>query len=145
MRPDAAAVLEALLERDPTARAEWETSRKLRQDPRVTRVGRLLRATSLDELPQLLNVLRGDMSLVGPRPVTQDELDRYYIPESARVAYLSVRPGITGPWQVGGRSELGYDTRVALDRAYAAQSSLRTDFLILIRTVRVVVTRRGAY
>jgi exopolysaccharide production protein ExoY len=145
MRTDAAAALAALLVRDPAARAEWDATRKLRHDPRVTRVGRLLRATSLDELPQLFNVLRGEMSLVGPRPVTQDELDRYYIPECAQAAYLSVRPGITGVWQVGGRNDLGYTTRVALDCAYAGRPSLRADVMILFRTFNVVVRRKGAY
>ncbi|MDN3566067.1 sugar transferase [Paeniroseomonas aquatica] len=145
MRVDGDAVLAELLATDTVARKEWNANRKLIHDPRVTPFGRLLRSTSLDELPQLLNVLRGDMSLVGPRPVTQNELDLYYEPDCARLAYLSVRPGITGPWQVGGRSELSYPKRVALDHQYAEQQSLRTDMLILFRTINVVMRRTGAH
>jgi exopolysaccharide production protein ExoY len=145
MRVDGDAMLAELLAVDPIAREEWNSNRKLRHDPRVTPLGRILRSTSLDELPQLFNVLRGDMSLVGPRPVTQNELDLYYEPNSARLAYLSVRPGITGPWQVGGRSELSFPIRVALDRKYAEQQSLRTDIMILIRTINVVMRRNGAH
>jgi len=140
---DSEARLEALLASDPAARAEWEQTRKLRNDPRITRIGRFLRATSLDELPQLINVLRGEMSLVGPRPVTPAELDRYY--GAAAAHYLSVRPGITGPWQVSGRSETSYDQRVALDVAYVTQPSLLTDLRILLRTPLAVLSRRGAH
>jgi lipopolysaccharide/colanic/teichoic acid biosynthesis glycosyltransferase len=136
-------VLADLLARDPEARAEWEATWKLKSDPRVTRLGSVLRATSLDELPQLLNVLRGDMSLVGPRPVVQAELDTLYGP--AAVLYLSVRPGLTGPWQVSGRSDADYQGRVALDSAYVRHPSLRTDLRILLRTVGAVLRRRGAY
>lgn len=145
MRVDGDAMLAEFLARDPIAREEWNSNRKLKHDPRVTSFGRILRSTSLDELPQLFNVLRGDMSLVGPRPVTQNELDLYYEPNSARLAYLSVRPGITGPWQVGGRSELSYPIRVALDHKYAEQQSLRADILILFRTINVVMRRTGAH
>jgi lipopolysaccharide/colanic/teichoic acid biosynthesis glycosyltransferase len=145
MRTDADRALAALLERDPGARAEWEAARKLRRDPRVTRLGRALRATSLDELPQLLNVLRGEMSLVGPRPVLRDELDGFYAPAGAVEAYLSVRPGLTGAWQVSGRSDTGYAERVALDAAYARSPSLRTDIAILARTAGTVLRRHGAY
>ena len=140
---DSEARLEALLAADPAARAEWEETRKLKQDPRVTRIGRLLRATSLDELPQLINVLKGEMSIVGPRPVTQAELDRYYGVAAAH--YLSVRPGITGLWQVSGRSETSYDHRVALDVAYVSQPSLLADIRILLRTPVAVLSRRGAH
>lgn len=136
--------LAQLLQHDPAARLEWETNRKLRNDPRVTRVGRFLRATSLDELPQLINVLRGQMSLVGPRPVTRSELNKFYGPFEA-AAYSSVRPGLTGLWQVGGRSEAGYDSRVALDTLYAQRLSLRTDLVILVQTIDVVVRQRGAW
>jgi lipopolysaccharide/colanic/teichoic acid biosynthesis glycosyltransferase len=145
MRPDADRLLAELLARDPVARAEWETARKLRRDPRVTPVGRVLRATSLDELPQLINVLWGDMSLVGPRPVVQDELEQHYVPAAAAADYLSVRPGLTGPWQVSGRSDMLYEDRVALDAAYARNPSLRKDLALLAYTVVVVVRRRGAY
>jgi exopolysaccharide production protein ExoY len=145
MRSDASESLALLLTRDSATRAEWEATRKLRQDPRVTRVGRVLRATSLDELPQLINVLRGEMSLVGPRPVVQEELEQHYIPAAAAAAYLSVRPGITGPWQVGGRSDRSYRERVALDAAYARNPSLRRDLALLASTVVAVLRGRGAY
>jgi len=115
----------------------------LRDDPRVTRLGRFLRATSLDELPQLVNVLRGEMSLVGPRPVLATELAMYY--GAAAEHYTSVRPGITGLWQVSGRSNTSYAQRVELDVAYATQPSLRRDLGILLRTPIVVLKRRGAY
>lgn len=143
MRPDADAVLARLLATDAALRAEWQASRKLRHDPRVTRLGRLLRATSLDELPQLFNVLRGDMSLVGPRPVVQAELDQFYGPEG-RGAYCSVRPGLTGPWQVSGRSDTGYAERVRLDIRYVEDQSLALDLRILWQTVGVVLSCRGA-
>jgi lipopolysaccharide/colanic/teichoic acid biosynthesis glycosyltransferase len=139
---DSQARLEALLASDPVARAEWEATRKLRDDPRVTRIGRFLRATSLDELPQLINVLRGEMSLVGPRPVIRTELETLY--GAAGAHYISVRPGITGLWQVSGRSETSYAQRVALDVAYVAQPSLWTDIKILLRTPVVVLARKGA-
>lgn len=140
---DSQARLEALLATDPAARAEWDRTRKLRNDPRITRIGRILRATSLDELPQLINVLKGEMSIVGPRPVTQAELDRHY--GAAAAHYLSVRPGITGLWQVSGRSETSYDQRVALDVAYVSQASLLGDVRILLRTPAAVLSRRGAH
>lgn len=140
---DSQARLAALLASDPAARAEWEETRKLRHDPRVTRIGRFLRATSLDELPQLLNVLRGDMSLVGPRPVQQAELERFY--GAAAFHYMSVRPGITGLWQVSGRSETSYAQRVALDVAYVSRPSLLADLRILLRTPLAVLSRKGAH
>lgn len=142
MVTDSQARLEALLARDPAARAEWEATQKLKNDPRVTRIGRFLRATSLDELPQLINVLLGQMSLVGPRPVIQSELDRFY--GAAAAHYMSVRPGLTGLWQVSGRSDTGYAQRVALDVAYVARPSLWQDVSILLRTPMVVLSRRGA-
>lgn len=135
--------LDALLASDPAARAEWDATRKLKNDPRVTKIGRFLRATSLDELPQLLNVLRGEMSLVGPRPVIQSELDRFY--GAAAMHYMSVRPGITGLWQVSGRSDTSYAQRVALDMAYVARLSVWQDIRILLRTPVAVLSRRGAH
>ncbi|WPB87014.1 sugar transferase [Sediminicoccus rosea] len=140
---DSQARLEALLASDPAARAEWDATRKLKNDPRVTKIGRFLRATSLDELPQLINVLRGEMSLVGPRPVIQAELDRYY--GAAALHYMSVRPGITGLWQVSGRSDTSYAQRVALDMAYVARLSVWQDIRILLRTPVAVLSRRGAH
>jgi lipopolysaccharide/colanic/teichoic acid biosynthesis glycosyltransferase len=144
MVPDAERRLAALLAADPAARAEWEATRKLRNDPRVTWIGRFLRASSLDELPQLLNVLRGEMSLVGPRPVLASELASHYGP-MATERYQSVRPGITGLWQVSGRSDTSYAERVALDVAYVARPSLREDLRILLRTPAAVLLQRGAY
>jgi lipopolysaccharide/colanic/teichoic acid biosynthesis glycosyltransferase len=143
MVTDSAERLAALLASDPAARAEWEATRKLKQDPRVTWIGRLLRASSLDELPQLINVLRGEMSLVGPRPVIQAELSAHY--GAAAEHYLSVRPGITGLWQISGRNDTTYAERVALDVRYAVNPSLLADVVILLRTPAAVLARRGAY
>ncbi|RZT42327.1 Undecaprenyl-phosphate galactose phosphotransferase WbaP [Cupriavidus agavae] len=142
MVPDAEARLKSLLESDPAARAEWEATYKLRNDIRVTAIGRLLRRTSLDELPQLWNVVRGEMSLVGPRPVVEKELQRY---GACAAYYLQVPPGITGPWQVSGRNDTSYEDRVALDLDYVTHWSLARDIGILFRTVGVVLRRRGAY
>ncbi len=142
MRPDAETALANLLARDPDARRQWEESRKLARDPRVTPIGRFLRVSSLDELPQLWNVLRGDMSLVGPRPVTADELKVHYGRHAT--AYARVRPGITGPWQVSGRSDTSYEDRVRLDVDYARNHSLAGDISLLGRTVSAVLQGRGA-
>lgn len=142
MRPDADRVLKELLAQDPAARAEWEQNFKLRDDPRITPIGHFLRRTSLDELPQLINVLRGEMSLVGPRPVVQDELQRY---GDAAPLYLEAKPGITGLWQVSGRSDTTYAERVSLDAWYVRNWSLWYDIAILLKTVDVVLNRRGAY
>jgi len=138
---DADAALRALLARDPQAREQWAREQKLDHDPRITPIGAFLRRTSLDELPQLINVLRGEMVLVGPRPITAEELSRY---GSSRWHYLSVRPGLTGLWQVSGRNNLSYPERVALDRRYVESRSLWMDLGILLRTVRVVLAREGA-
>ena len=140
---DSQARLETLLANDPAARAEWEATRKLKNDPRITRIGRFLRSTSLDELPQLINVLLGEMSLVGPRPVQEAEIDRYYGASAAH--YMAVRPGITGLWQVSGRSETSYESRVALDVSYVSRPSLLADISILLRTPVAVLSRRGAH
>lgn len=134
--------LARLLASDPAARAEWEHHFKLKRDPRITVVGRVLRTTSLDELPQLFNVLKGEMSLVGPRPIVSDEIRRY---GPAFRDYAVCRPGITGPWQISGRNDLDYASRVSLDRQYARNWSFRTDCTILLRTAVVVVRRSGAY
>ena len=144
MRPDADAMLEALLRSDPAARQEWLATRKLRNDPRITRIGRFLRTTSLDELPQLFNVLRGDMSLVGPRPVVAAELVQYYGSEGT-AAYEAVRPGITGLWQVSGRSNLSWDESVRLDLRYVENWSVLNDLMIMWQTVKVMVRPNGAY
>ncbi|MEQ8597621.1 sugar transferase [Algiphilus sp.] len=142
MVPDADRVLEQILENDHAARAEWNKGFKLRRDPRVTLVGAFLRKTSLDELPQLLNVLKGDMSLVGPRPVVREELLRYG--RGARY-YLSARPGLTGLWQVSGRSDVDYRRRVAMDRAYSERADIGMDINLIARTVIVVLKLKGAY
>jgi exopolysaccharide production protein ExoY len=132
MVEDAPQRLEKLLRSDPLAAAEWAENRKLRHDPRVTAIGAIMRKSSLDELPQLFNVLKGDMSIVGPRPVTEEELERY---NSAIDAYLACRPGITGLWQVSGRSSTSYEQRVALDLYYANNWSLALDAKIMVVTV----------
>lgn len=133
--------LEEYLSYHPEARAEWEQGRKLNFDPRITRIGHLLRLSSLDELPQLLNVIKGDMSIVGPRPVTHEELAQY---GTSACLYKSVRPGITGLWQISGRNDLSYATRVTLDERYVRNWSLALDLGILLRTPAVVLSRRGA-
>ena len=141
MRVDGDAILLRYLERNPAARLEWEREQKLRYDPRVTRVGAVLRRTSLDELPQLWNVLRGEMSLVGPRPIVAGEIWRYA--GSFRL-YAMVKPGITGLWQVSGRNEIGYDERVHLDEFYIRYWSLWLDAYIVAKTVVALLSRRGA-
>jgi Undecaprenyl-phosphate galactose phosphotransferase WbaP len=135
-------VLEEYLNGNPAARAEWRKTHKLKSDPRVTRMGKFLRRTSLDELPQLWNVLTGSMSLVGPRPIVAAEVEKYgeYFAD-----YCMVKPGITGLWQVSGRSACTYPQRVQLDRRYAHQWSLTADVKILIKTLPSVINQDGAY
>jgi lipopolysaccharide/colanic/teichoic acid biosynthesis glycosyltransferase len=141
MYRNSAQMLAELLRDDPVARAEWDRDQKLSNDPRITPVGDFLRRTSLDELPQLINVLKGEMCLVGPRPITVNELTRY---GRVRWDYLSVLPGMTGLWQVSGRNNTTYDERVELDREYVGQRSPWLDAKILLKTVKVVVARDGA-
>lgn len=142
MHVDAEKQLEDLLINDPVARAEWEQHFKLHNDPRITRIGKFLRRTSLDELPQLFNVIRGEMSLVGPRPIIRAELERY----GQDVDYfLMVSPGMTGLWQISGRSDSGYGTRVYLDTWYVKNWSLWYDIAILFKTIKVVFHGKGAY
>jgi lipopolysaccharide/colanic/teichoic acid biosynthesis glycosyltransferase len=133
--------LAELLRNDPAAREEWERDYKLTHDPRITGIGRFLRSTSLDELPQLINVIRGEMAVVGPRPITVQELTRY---GRVRWHYLAVRPGMTGLWQVSGRNRVTYDERVDLDRSYVEERTLMLDVAILLRTVKAVAGRDGA-
>lgn len=140
MVPDAQERLEALLEADPIARAEWEKDRKLRNDPRVTPLGAFLRKTSLDELPQLWNVLKGEMSLIGPRPVTESELTMY---GKFADVYMLLRPGVTGLWQVSGRNDVSYQERVELDVHYYNRVSLWLDLQILSKTAYSVIGRTG--
>jgi undecaprenyl-phosphate galactose phosphotransferase len=141
MVTDSASVLQTLLRDDPEAAAEWEATQKLRSDPRVTRIGRMLRATSLDEIPQLFNVLRLEMSLVGPRPIVADEVARY---GAEIAAYYAGRPGLTGLWQVSGRSDTSYAERVALDTHYVKTWSIWKDVSIIAKTIPAVLRRRGA-
>ena len=136
-------MLQKHLAENPAARAEWERDFKLKDDPRVTPIGKFLRRTSLDELPQVFNVLRGEMSLVGPRPVVQEELDKYY--GATAKLYCTVKPGITGLWQVSGRSDTTYEERVALDEEYIKHRSFLKDAGILLRTIKVVLNKGGAY
>jgi undecaprenyl-phosphate galactose phosphotransferase len=135
-------ILKELLEKDPAAREEFEQTFKLKNDPRITKVGNLLRKTSLDEIPQLFNVLCGEMSLVGPRPVVEAER-AYYADQFSY--YTSVKPGITGLWQISGRSDTSYPLRVQLDSTYVKNWSLWNDIVIIFKTVHVVLTRKGAY
>ncbi|MGB3417561.1 MAG: sugar transferase [Mesorhizobium sp.] len=142
MVEDGDAVLAAYLARNPQEREEWLATRKLQNDPRVTRVGAVLRKLSLDELPQIFNILRGEMSFVGPRPVVRDELKMYGTSASF---YLKSRPGLTGLWQVSGRNDVSYQARVAFDRHYVENWSFVFDLKILIRTVPAVFSSRGSY
>lgn len=135
-------VLHELLENDPIARAEWEKDFKLKNDPRITAIGAFLRKTSLDELPQLFNVLKGEMSLVGPRPVIDEEIKRY---GPGADYYFAVRPGMTGLWQVSGRNDVDYDERISMDVEYVRNWSFNSDILILLRTIGVVFGKKGAY
>jgi len=139
---DADRLLAEYLQRHPELKAEWEHDQKLKNDPRVTRVGRFLRKTSLDELPQLWNVLKGEMSLVGPRPIVDEEIKRY---GSHFSLYAKVRPGLTGLWQVSGRNDTTYAERVAMDVYYVRNWSPWLDLYILARTVWVVLFGKGAY
>jgi len=140
MRHNAESELADILARDPEAAREWAESQKLTHDPRVTPFGRFLRRSSLDELPQLLNVLRGEMSIVGPRPITPDELTRY---GAAASNYLALKPGLTGPWQVEGRNDIGYAERVALDASYGQSLGLLTDVVIIFKTALSVLKLTG--
>ena len=140
---DADERLKTLIETDPDAREEFTLYRKLKRDPRIVPViGSFLRRSSLDELPQLVNVLLGHMSIVGPRPVTAEELRRY---GTAMEDYWRARPGITGLWQVSGRNEISFSERVKIDQSYIHQWSFAKDFHIILRTVGVILLRRGAY
>ena len=144
MYPDAEKRLQEILEKDPKARKEWEETFKLKNDPRITPIGKLLRKTSLDELPQFFNVLKGEMSIVGPRPVTEEELKKYY--KDKAKYYLSVKPGITGYWQVEGRSDIkDYKKRVEMDVWYVKNQSFWLDLKIILKTIWVMLTGKGAY
>ena len=142
MKLNSQELLTVLLATDDDARAEWNEHYKLKNDPRITWFGDFIRRSSIDELPQLINVVKGDMSLVGPRPVMQEELQRYGDHASE---FLSVKPGVTGLWQVSGRNDLDYEQRVALDIEYVRNHNVFMDLSILIKTVWIVLGRKGAY
>ena len=139
---DAERVLKEKLDQDPALKAEWEATQKLRHDPRVTPIGRILRKTSLDELPQLINVIRREMSLVGPRPIVESEV-RFYGEDIAH--YYNARPGVTGVWQVSGRSNTSYARRVQLDVWYVNNWSVWLDIAVLLKTLPAVLARKGAH
>lgn len=138
MVPNADQMLEGYLATNPAARSEWDLTQKLRHDPRITKVGHLIRKTSIDELPQLWNVLKGDMSIVGPRPMMVDQQKIY-----PGTAYYALRPGITGFWQTSVRNESSFADRAQFDTDYLRQMSFLTDFRVMLRTVRVVVNGTG--
>jgi lipopolysaccharide/colanic/teichoic acid biosynthesis glycosyltransferase len=139
---DADQILQRYLDESPELKAEWAATHKLKRDPRVTRVGAVLRKLSLDEMPQFWNILIGDMSLIGPRPIVDAEIERY---GKCFELYVQARPGLTGLWQVSGRSDTSYQQRVELDEYYLLNRSIRLDLIILIKTVYVVIGRKGAY
>lgn len=134
--------LAQILREHPSLREEWEVDHKLRNDPRITRVGNVIRTLSLDELPQIFNVLKGEMSLVGPRPIVDAEVEKY---GKHFAAYKSVRPGITGLWQVSGRNDTSYDSRVILDKYYSKNVSFVQDMKILLKTIPATFSKKGAY
>jgi lipopolysaccharide/colanic/teichoic acid biosynthesis glycosyltransferase len=142
MRRDGDQILKELLDRDPAVRSAWNTHRKLKDDPRITPLGHFLRKSSLDELPQLFNVLVGDMSFVGPRPVTEDELEYYrgHVDD-----YVSARPGLTGVWQISGRSNVSMERRVQMDVDYLRTWSLANDASIILRTPVELIRSKGSY
>ena len=135
-------LLEDLVARDASLRMEWEANHKLKQDPRVTRIGRWLRRSSVDELPQIINILKGEMSFVGPRPIVQDEVKFY---QGGLELYKKVRPGLSGLWQVSGRSDTSYAYRVSLDEYYIRHWTIWLDISILLKTLWVVARRTGGY
>jgi exopolysaccharide production protein ExoY len=139
---DADVQLQRLLNEDALARAQWEACQKLKYDPRVTHVGQVLRLSSIDELPQLINVLRGDMSLVGPRPIVEREISRY---REKFIDYRQARPGITGIWQVSGRNDISFDERTELDRSYVRNWSFLEDVMIILKTIPAVLLSKGCY
>lgn len=143
MYADADHRLHELLKDNPSLQEEWNRYRKLKNDPRITPIGKFLRKTSMDELPQFWNVLRGDLSIVGPRPVVYEEVIHYFGEKAAKI--LSMRPGLTGIWQVSGRSNTCYQTRVRLDEAYVDQHSLYLDIMLILKTIPSMIFSKGAY
>jgi len=141
MVPNADAKLQAVIDSNPQARLEWELTRKLSNDPRITPLGKFIRATSIDELPQLLNIIRGDMSIVGPRPIPLYERSKY---GEGFEQYCRVRPGLTGIWQTSGRSNVSYTERVEMDKTYVQTQTFLGDIWIIIKTVPAVLMSDGA-
>jgi undecaprenyl-phosphate galactose phosphotransferase len=135
--------LKSLLEKNSALKQEWETFFKLKNDPRVSAIGKFLRKTSLDELPQFWNVLKGDLSVVGPRPVTQEEVEKYYGKRATKI--LSVRPGLTGIWQTSGRNLLTFEERTNLEESYVDRQSLGLDLRIIIKTIPMIFFAKGAF
>ncbi len=142
MKLNSSEILEELLEDDPKMKVQWEREYKLKDDPRITKIGKFLRQTSLDELPQIINVFQGKMSLVGPRPIIEDEVVKY---GDMFDYFKAVKPGITGLWQVSGRNDIAYDERVQLDAWYVRNWSIELDIVILVKTVMIVLDRKGSY
>jgi len=136
-------LLQNLLKKSPSLQAEWKTFFKLKEDPRITPFGKFLRKTSLDELPQFFNVLKGDLSVVGPRPVLQKEVIEYYRDKASKI--LSVKPGITGLWQVSGRNNLSMEDRVKLEESYIDKQSFWLDLLLIVKTIPAMIFSKGAY
>jgi exopolysaccharide production protein ExoY len=143
MYKDAEKRLRTLLRDNPEMRREWQEKRKLKNDPRITPVGRLLRKSSLDELPQFWNVLKGNLSVVGPRPVVRTELNQFYGAKASKV--LSLRPGLTGIWQVSGRNDISYNSRVKLDEEYVNTRSFLLDLKLICKTIPAMLFSKGAY
>ena len=144
MYPDADHRLQELLSQNQELKTEWEKSHKLKHDPRITPFGLFLRKTSLDELPQFWNVLKGDLSVVGPRPVVREELEKFYCGKANKI--LSIRPGLTGPWQVSGRSDIqSYQRRIELDEYYIDHQSFLLDLKLIVKTIPAMLLAKGAY
>ncbi|NGX42987.1 MAG: UDP-glucose:undecaprenyl-phosphate glucose-1-phosphate transferase [Chlamydiae bacterium] len=143
MYQDADKRLEKILAKDPALCVEWETKHKLTKDPRITPIGKILRKTSLDELPQFWNVLVGSLSVVGPRPVVQEEINKYFGVKAYKI--LSIRPGITGIWQVSGRNDTSYETRIKLDEKYVDKHSFVFDVKLILKTIPKMISSKGAY
>jgi len=143
MYPDADQLLQQILKKDEEKRKEWEQNHKLKNDPRITPIGAFLRRTSLDELPQFWNVLKGDLSVVGPRPVVSEEIIKHYKSKAYKI--LSIRPGITGMWQISGRSNTTYQQRIALDEYYVDRRTFMLDMKIVALTIPSMITKKGAY
>lgn len=143
MYPNADERLYELLQREPLLKEEWEIYHKLKNDPRITPFGYFLRRTSLDEVPQFWNVFKGDLSIVGPRPVVREELKKHLANKAEKI--LSIRPGLTGPWQVSGRSDISYNQRIMLDENYVEKQSLWWDLKLVLLTIPAMITSKGAY